>query len=390
MIANAFAGATITQDTTQLQASLAAEAQHLQTEISALPPSEPAAVVSALAAQLTSVEALEGGQDPTLRVATGAALPTSAASPRPLRTLAVAVLAGLVLGVGVALAVGGLDPVLRREDQLEPRYALPVLAQIPDAFRGGRLDRLVRRPRHRSATRGPLMPGRAPLPVLDAYRSLLPALTAVARGSSTDGAKPRSILVTSPSALEGKTTTAISLAWSLAAGGHRVILIEADFRRPAIGKALGISSHVGMGTLFDSELADPARRPRTPINLDEALVSTSFHGVELEVLLAGDGPMRATTTLDRLASGGARELIALARRRADFVVIDSPALGEAMETLSFAEDADEIVMVVALGETRMARLEHLGELLQRYHVQPAGFVVVGVNSDLSGPAYAGG
>jgi Mrp family chromosome partitioning ATPase len=190
--------------------------------------------------------------------------------------------------------------------------------------------------------------------------------------------------------LEGKTTTAISLAWSLAAGGHRVILIEADFRRPAIGQALGISSQVGIGTLFDSVVADPVRRPRTPINLEEALVSTRFHGVELEVLLAGDGPVTGATTLDRLSSGGARELISLARRRADFVVIDSPALGEAMETLSLAQDADELLMVVALGETRMARLEHLGGLLQRYDVRPAGFVVVGVNRGVSGPAYAAG
>jgi Mrp family chromosome partitioning ATPase/capsular polysaccharide biosynthesis protein len=390
MIANAFAAATIQQSTTQLQASLTAEAQHLQAQIAALPPSEPAAVVSGLAAQLTSVESLQGGQDPTLRVAAGAALPTSAASPHRLRTVAVALLAGLILGVGAALAAGWLDPVLRREDQLEARYALPVLAQIPAAFTGGRRHRLAGRLRHRPAARGPLVPGRAPLPVLDAYRALVPALTTAARGSSTEGSKPRSILVTSPSALEGKTTTAISLAWSLAAGGHRVILIEADFRRPAIGQALGISSEVGMGTLFDSAVADPVRRPRTPLNLDEALVSTRFHGAEFEVLLAGDGSTRGPTTLDRLASGGARELISLARRRADFVVIDSPALGEAMETLSLAQDADELVLVVALGETRMARLEHLGGLLQRYDVQPAGFVVVGVNRGVSGPAYGAG
>ena len=61
-----------------------------------------------------------------------------------------------------------------------------------------------------------------------------------------------------------------------------------------------------------------------------------------------------------------------------------------METLSLAQDADELVLVVALGETRMARLEHLGGLLQRYDVQPAGFVVVGVNRGVSGPAYGAG
>ena len=388
MIANAFAAATIQQSTTQLQTSLTAEAQHLQAQIAALPASEPPAVVSALAAQLTSVEALQGGQDPTLRVATGAALPTSAASPHRLRTVAVALLAGLILGVGVALAAGGLDPVLRREGQLEARYTLPVLAQIPAVFTGGRRGRLAGR--HRSAGRGPLVPGRAPPPVLDAYRALLPALTTAARGSPTEGSKPRSILVTSPSALEGKTTTAISLAWSLAAGGHRVILIEADFRRPAIGEALGISSQLGVGTLFDSAAADPLRRRRTPLNLDEALVWTRFHGVEFEVLLAGDGRTRGSTMVDRVASGGARELISLARRRADFVVIDSPALDEAMETLSLVQDADELVLVVALGETRIARLEHLGGLLQRYDVRPAGFVVVGVNRGASGPAYGAG
>jgi capsular polysaccharide biosynthesis protein/Mrp family chromosome partitioning ATPase len=376
-IANAFANATIQQMTAQLRAGLSAEAGHLKAQIAALPPNGPAAVVQALAQQLTNVESLESGQDPTSRIATQAALPTGASSPHALRSVAAALLAGLVLGVGAALAFNGLDPVLRRQDQLEARYILPVLAQVPAAASGGLRQRLARRLGRPAAAAGPLMPGRAPTALLAGYRSLLPLLTAIRRGSSAEGFEPRSIVVTSPSASEGKTTTAVNLAWLLAASAHRVVLIEADFRRPGLGAALGISSAVGMGALLDSMAADLFRPSRSPAILEEALVQTRVRGVKFEVLVAGEAPITDATTLDQLSSAGARQLIALAGKRADFVVIDAPALGEAIETLSLVQDADELLMVVALDQTRMARLEHLAELMDRYGIRPSGFVVLG-------------
>jgi capsular polysaccharide biosynthesis protein/Mrp family chromosome partitioning ATPase len=376
-LANAFANATIQHTTAQLRAGLDAEADHLKAQIAALPANSPAAVVQALAQQLTNVESLESGQDPTLRIATQAALPTSASSPHVLRSVAAALLAGLVLGVGAALAFNGLDPVLRRQEQLEARYIVPVLAQVPAAASGSLRQRLSRRLGRPAAAAGPLIPGRGPSAVLDAYRSLVPLLTATRRGSLAEGFEPRSIVVTSPSASDGKTTTAVNLAWLLAASGHRVILIEADFRRPGLSSALGISSAVGMGALFDSVAADLFRPSRTPANLEEALVETRLRGVRFEVLLAGEGPITGATTLDQLSSAGARELIALAGKRADFVVIDAPALDEAIETLSLVQHADELLMVVALDRTRMARLEHLAELMDRYGIRPRGFVVLG-------------
>jgi Mrp family chromosome partitioning ATPase/capsular polysaccharide biosynthesis protein len=388
--ANAFANATVQYETQQLHASLANEAKTLQAKIAALPPNEPPAVVSALSQQLTSIEGLGGSQDPTIRVAATAMVPTSVTSPHPLQSIAIALIAGLVLGIGVALAFHGLDPILRHEDQLEARYALPRLARIPSATRRNRPTGLLSLLRRRSSAArgagGPLVPGRMPAPVLDAYRSLPPVLAAIAQ-VPMERSGPRSILVTSASEGEGKSTTAICLAWALAAGGHRVILIEADFRQPSIGSALGISSPVGTGTLLDSAAADRFRGARTPGVLEDALARTRLHGVELEILLAGNAPVTGATTLDRLLGAGAGGLIALAGQHADFIVIDSPGLNGGMETLPLARAVDELLLVVSVGQTRMARLDHLGELLLQYDIRPTGFVVVGGDDAASRRAY---
>lgn len=300
-----------------------------------------------LAAQIALLQTLRAGPDPTVRVQTRADLPISAASPKPRLTIAAALLGGLILGVGAVFALQVLDPRLRREQQLRNLYGLPILARIP---RQGR-----------RARPGALAPQRLDPPTVEAYRTLRATITA------HEHAGPRSILVTSASSSEGKTTTAINLASSLALAGHQVLLIEADLRRPAVGRALDVVPTLGTGDVLVGSA-----------DLRESLVTTKAYGRYLQLLLARNIGGASAWVADRLFLPAAQRLIGDAKRMADYVIIDSPPLTEVIDALPLAQRADDVLLVVRAGRTMLGRLSQLAELLARHEIDPTGFVMVGV------------
>jgi receptor protein-tyrosine kinase len=251
-----------------------------------------------------------------------------------------------------------LDPRLRREEQLRRLYGLPILARIPKDSRahGG----------------GALAPEMLSPSTIEAYRTLRATLAA-SRGREQGSA---SILVTSSSPSEGKTTSAINLASSLALAGNKVILIEADLRRPAIAKALGIEPRHGTGSVL-----------LETVDLVDALETTRAYGNYLQVLCADYSGAASGWMADRLFLPSAQKLVTDAKRLADYVVIDSPPLSEVIDALALAQRADEVLVVVRLGKTDLTKLAHLAELLSRHVIRPVGFAVVGAQTTTEGYYY---
>ena len=131
-------------------------------------------------------------------------------------------------------------------------------------------------------------------------------------------------MITGSSPSEGKTTTAVNLAVSLALAGQRTILIEADSRKPRIGQALGVSADRGIASVLIDNLP-----------LAEALVTTEAYGDRLKLLLVDrEGDWMA----DQLSLPGARRLIDEAKRMADFVIFDSPPLTTVIDALAAGGD----------------------------------------------------
>jgi succinoglycan biosynthesis transport protein ExoP len=309
-------------------------------------------------ARVTELYAARAGPVPDMRVSKLADPPTSPSSPKAALSIVVGGLAGLVLAIGGAFALQALDPRLRADDQLRRLFALPILARIPHERRGS--SKLPRKPEELS------LAGR------ESFRTL--RATLAASGNYRGGA--RSVLVTSASPGEGKTTTAINLAALLALTGARVILVEADLRRPSIGKTLQLSPVHEMGAVLTET-----------VSLDEALVTSEAYGPNLRFLAANPVPEAGTSAADWLFLPATQELLAEAKRMADYVVIDSPPLTEVIDALPIAQQADDVLLVVRMRQTHLARLRRLGELLARYDVRPVGLVVVGAAGAETGTRY---
>lgn len=362
-IANGFAEGAIADRSEKLRAQLTPLIESLRTRIA---DGEETSGNGTLSDQLARLENLNTTGDPTIRLETRAVEPDSPVAPRPMLTIFAGLFGGLVLGIGAAFILQAVDPRLRREEQLRELYGLPILARIPRERRAGDTPRAGRGGKAYHERRTPLGPSALSPRTLEAYRTLRTMLSAVVSGEDVNGNRGRAILITGPSPAEGKTTTAINLASSYALAGKRVILIEADFRRPSIAKALQVTPRAPIAKVLMGEA-----------KLDEGLVAVKPFGNELR-LLPVDRPDDHLSELLSLpvASG----LLDEARRLADYVIIDSPPLTEVVDALPLARYADDVVIVSRLGMSSLQQLSRLADLFEQNAIEPRGFVVVGVGS----------
>jgi capsular exopolysaccharide synthesis family protein len=344
-LANEFADQTVIDRTEQLHKQLDSIIPALQARVNQLAPADRSGQ-GTLGDRLAALEALRAGNDPTLKVETRASRPEHQSSPRPKLTIAAGIFSGLIIGLVAAFGLQALDPRLRREDQLRELYGLPILSRIP---------------RDRRGRGGALAPERLAPGTLEAFRTLRAMLAAM----HTDPLKARSVLVTSASPGEGKTTVAINLAHSLAQAGSRVTLVEADLRRPTIGQVLHLNPpRQGTASVLIRQ-----------VPLDDALIVTEEYGPDFQLLLAEQA---GDWMVDRLSLPTARQIVADAETTADFVVIDSAPLTEVIDALPLAREVDDVLLVARLGKTNLRKLTELGEVLAQNDITPVGIALVGV------------
>jgi capsular exopolysaccharide synthesis family protein len=265
---------------------------------------------------------LQGGRVNYLSVVEPATDAAPVRSPIPFMplTVLVATVASFALSVAAALLLEYLDNTIRTDEDANRVLGLPVIGSVA---RFGRVkaaaDQLVLLRQPNSA-------------VSEAYRILRTNLQFY--GVSTPMTR---LMVTSAVPGEGKTTTACNLAIAMAQAGKRVILCDADLRRPSVGRVLGIGSETGLTSL----LLDRA------LPVDQALIDGPVPG--LRVLLGGPLPPNPGELLGSVAM---QERAAQLEPLADLIVFDSPAMLGVADSTILASHADGILLVVAAGKTR--------------------------------------
>jgi polysaccharide biosynthesis transport protein len=279
--------------------------------------------------------------------------PSSPSSPKPVRNTVIGGLAGLIVGLGLVLTREKLDRRLRDTRELEEAFGLPVLARLPDS------DAL----RRRFGTVHDLPPFEA-----DAFRMLRTNLRYLEGNRDID-----SVLITSPTAQDGKSTVAFNLAAAAAATRLNVLLVEAEVRRPSLARALGLPQTEGLTAVLAGEayLADACHEIMLVHDGDGSSATT------MDILMAGDPRPDATELIE---SERMRELIRDCRHNYDLVVIDTPPAGLVSDAIALMRDVSAVVVVGRLGKLTADQAERLREQLDT--VDAPAFGVVANFTDL--------
>lgn len=173
--------------------------------------------------------------------------------------------------------------------------------------------------------------------------------------------RPRIIVVTSPLTRDGKSTTSVNLALALAERSSRVLLIDADLRRPSIADLCGLDGDVGLTTVLVGAISP-----------QEAIVPC---GDSLSVLTAGALPPNPGQLL---GSAAMRTLLQTLAARYDYIVIDSPPLLAATDALGLAHISDGAIVVARYRVTRRTQLKDTVESLENVNARVLGIVLNGV------------
>ena len=280
-----------------------------------------------------------------------AVVPGGPFTPRPMLNLLIGALIGLFGGAAVAFVLAQLDETIASPHELEPKIGIPLLGSIPK--KSGDIEILEELEDRKS-------------PIVEAYNSVQTAL----RFSTSHGA-PRSLMVTSARAAEGKSTTSIALAENFARLGKRTVLIDSDMRNPSIHRVLNLSNATGLSNALAGS--------------DELMshLQTSEE-TGLQVMTAGPLPPNPA---ELLANTRLADIVAILLEQFDHVVLDGPPVLGLADSPLVAHSVEATVFVVAANETRAKAAQIAIARLRDAHAHVIGAVLTKFNSQQVGYDY---
>jgi polysaccharide biosynthesis transport protein len=319
-------------------------------------------IYTQMQARLKEAEIGEAAGDPTVRLLDAAVAAREPVAPRSGAYLAFALVLGLLGGISAAAVREYADRSVHSRRDIARATGLPVLALVPRAAREKKRARLGRRSKVASAAaavpaRGypRLLVQETRTPLAEAYDRLQVNLA-----FSRPREPVRVVTLTSPAPGEGKTTSAVNLAATLARRGRSVVLVDADLRCGVIGSTMGVPQHPGLSELLTGQAA--IAQVLHPVRLDD--------GTELSVIAGGRIPPDPARLL---GSDEMRDLLARLRAGFDVVVLDAPPVNLVTDAALLGVASDGVVMVVRSGSTSEDQLRDAVE-----HLRAVGAPVLGV------------
>ena len=297
-----------------------------------------------------------------VRILERAIVPGSPVRPKPVQNLLLGLLLGLATGIGLAFAIEALDNTLKTQADVEQFLGVPVLGLVPiiGAATGGIATEARDDVRERDL--GVFLDPKSV--AAECCRSIRTNILFMSPDNP-----PRTIVVTSPSPQEGKTTTAINLGVTMAEAGGRVLIVDTDMRRPRLHRSFGVPNQTGISSVIVSKatLEDAIKRTDVP---------------NLDVLPCGPVPPNPSELLhtDRF-----KAVLADCARLYDRIILDSPPTSAVTDPAVLGNLADGVVLVIKAGETTRDSGAHARRQLTSAKARLLGVIVNAI--DFSNPAY---
>ena len=316
---------------------------------------------------------IAGSQPDNLKISSRALTPTTPTGPQRERNIFIAFLISLAAGIGLAFLLDYLDDSVKSSDDIGRHLGLPTLALIP--FIAGSEQR--RRTNLLNAKNGDGEPDSTALTAIEDNRSATAEAYRHLRTSllfSSAGHPPQTILVTSSQPAEGKTTTAINTAITLAKSGVEVAIIDCDLRRPRLHKHFGVGNSYGLTSYLSGD-----KNPENLLQNCEGMPN-------LKVITSGPIPPNPA---ELLSSNEMKNLLQYLKGNFKHVIIDSPPSVFFTDAAILSIMVDGVVIVALAGKSSIHLTRRFKQRLGSIGARIYGVVLNGIKSNSVEYSYYG-
>ncbi len=286
-------------------------------------------------------------------------LPATPISPRIPLNIAIGMVLGLFVGVGLVFTLEFLDNTIKNRSQLES-LGLPLLGVIPK----------ITKNKHQQDGESSLL--EVGINAMDFLAAAYVRVEINLRFANLD-AQPKVISITSAIPGEGKSTTSVNFSYILAQSGQRVLIIDGDLRKPVLHKTLGGRRSPGLSEIVSGQM-----------ELEDGIRAVSLNGVNFDVITAGTRPPSIPNLFH---SQSFADLLAQTRETYDWIIVDLPPIHAGPESLEVSKLADGAIFVIETGKTPIPTVEEAKIQMDQTGVITLGAILNQYDEKLSGYDY---